>query len=103
MTAFTYWFLTFGPCNVKITSKFLKRSANDEKWRDCFLFVTSIKISASGEVEVSQNMAEYIWKWKVTFVKLQRVSDLDIESQNRSPQVTSTTNTKAEEKREYDW
>ena len=43
-------------------SKLFKRSVNDEKWRDCFVpcFVAMIsaKISASGEVGASQNMAE---------------------------------------------
>ena len=83
-------------------SKFLKRSVNDEKWQDSFSTCDKVNSSASGEVGASQNMAEYIWKSKVTFGKLQRVSDLGIESQNWSLQVTSTTNNKAEENREYD-
>ena len=41
-------------------SKLLKRSVNDEKWRDCFVTMISTKTSASGEVEASQNMAEWI-------------------------------------------
>ena len=43
--------VTFQPCCVK-------RSVNDEKWWDCFVAIISSKISASGEVEASQNMAE---------------------------------------------
>ena len=37
-----------------------------------------INKSASGEVEASQNMAEYIWKWKLAFGKFERVSELDL-------------------------
>ena len=39
-------------------SKLHKRSANDEKWRDCFSTVITTQTSASGKVEESQNMAE---------------------------------------------
>ena len=56
----------------------LKRSVNDEIWQDCFVAVISSKISASGKVEASENMAEYIWNWKLAFGKFGRVSELDI-------------------------
>ena len=52
----------FEPCNVKT-------SANDEKWWDCFWLVITLKKSASGEVEAKQNMADYIWNWKMSFTK----------------------------------
>ena len=46
-------FLTFEPCKNK-------KSANDEKRRDCFPSRIITNTSASGEVEASQNMAEQI-------------------------------------------
>ena len=51
---------------------------NDEKWRAYLLFVMTVNISSSGEVEASENMAEYIWNWKLAFGKFGRVSELDI-------------------------
>ena len=51
---------------------------NDEKWRAYLLFVMTVNISSSGEVEASENMAEYIWNWKLAFGKFGTVSELDI-------------------------
>ena len=47
-----------------------KTSQNDEKWWDCFQSRTVTNTSASGKVEVSQNMAENIWKLKISFRKI---------------------------------
>ena len=64
----------------------LKRSVNDEKWRDCFVpcFVAMIsaKISASGEVGASQNMEANIQKLKISFRKNKLWSNLEEKSQN---------------------
>ena len=44
----------------KTKQKISKWQENDEKWWDYFLTVINTKTSASGEVEASQNMAEFI-------------------------------------------
>ena len=57
--------------------KLFKRSANDEKWRDCFYIMISNKTSASGEVEARQNMAELIQIGIFSIFRIWSVSDLD--------------------------
>ena len=57
---------------------FILGAENDEKWQAYLLFVMTVNISSSGEVEASENMAECIWNWKLAFGKFGRVSELDI-------------------------
>ena len=53
LNCFALYFFTFEPCKNK-------KLANDEKRRDCFPSRIVTNTSASGEVEASKNMAEFI-------------------------------------------
>ena len=50
-----------------------KLKQSDEKWWDCFSFLMTQIISASGEVEASQNMAEFFENWKSALEKMSYV------------------------------
>ena len=51
----------------------VKTEQIDEKWWDWFSFLLTQIISASGEVEASQNMAEFFENWKSALEKVSYV------------------------------
>ena len=51
----------------------VKTEQIDEKWWDWFSFLITQIISASGEVEASQNMAEFFENWKSALEKVSYV------------------------------
>ena len=78
ITSLYHFYLSFFCFKPWKCQKLLKGLANDEKWRDCFSTCGYMNSSASGEVGASQNMAEYIWKWKMSFRKSQCWSNLEV-------------------------
>ena len=51
----------------------VKTEQIDEKWWDWFSFLITQIISVSGEVEASQNMAEFFENWKSALEKVSYV------------------------------
>ena len=83
--------------------KFQKTSANDEKWRDCFLLITITILSASGEVVESKKMAEFFKSWKIRFRKSECWSNLEIEPQSQHLKMNHGSISKADNEKQRDW